>query len=106
MLLYLLFRQNFQCFGQYFPFTFHHHSFLKSFGSVIFQNKNRFLKNNFSAVTNFIYKMNSGSCNLNTVFKCGFMNLETIKSVSAKGRNQRWMNIYNPVAVMLNKIFT
>ena len=59
----------------------------------------RLLDDNRTVITNFIYKMCSGSRYFNASFKSLFVDFESVKALAAERRDKRRMHVYYAAVV-------
>ena len=81
------------CFWKKNPLRLFHNALLQFLRGITVFYHNSFLQKNRSGIRPFIYKMNGRTGYFNTTRKYGFMNVNTITSCTAKGRDQGWIRI-------------
>ena len=84
---------------QNYPLRISHNVLLQALGSVFLTDRNRFLQNDLTSVGYLVYEMHSSARNLNAVGKRRLMHAKSVKSLSAKGRNKRGMNVDDAIGI-------
>lgn len=82
------------------PLRLFHDPFLENLGRIAVLYCNGLLENDRSGIESFVDEMNRRTGHLHTARKCFFMDVEPIAPFSAKTRDERRMNINNPVRIL------
>ena len=88
-------------FGKYLPFRLFHNTSLKYFGSVALLYLNSLLKHDRSCVALGSHDMHRRARNLNALLQRRLVDVKSVKSLSAEGRNQRGVDVQNSVGECL-----